>query len=77
MSLTEEECTQKWTFLTEKLAEIDILIKDLTKTHQKSTEMESIEVAKLHQSAAFVMTELEKCNKKGNLRVVYIYHLSV
>ncbi len=61
MTLNEEDCAQKWNSLTAKLAEIDILIKDLVQNHQKSAEMENIELAKLHQAAAYVMTELEKC----------------
>lgn len=59
--LSEEGCAQKWTEITEKLAAIDALIKDLVSTHQKSAEFENIEIAKLHQAAAYAMTELEKC----------------
>lgn len=61
MTLTQEECAQKWTSLSESLNAIDILIKDLVQTHQKSAAFENIEAAKLHQAAAFTMTELEKC----------------
>ena len=61
MTLTEEECAQKWAAISEKLNYIDSLIKDLIQFHQKSAEIENREIAKLHQSAAFAMTELEKC----------------
>lgn len=61
MTLNEEECAQKWSEINEKLAAIDALIKDLVSQHQKSAEMENIEIAKLHQAAAYAMTELEKC----------------
>lgn len=63
MTLNEEECSQKWTAITQKLSDIDALIKDLVENHQKSAEMENIDIAKLHHSAAFAMTELEKCKK--------------
>lgn len=61
MTLNEEECAQKWSTITQKLADIEALIKDLVGSHQKSAEMENIDIAKLHHSAAFAMTELEKC----------------
>ena len=61
MTLTEEECAQKWAAISETLQNIDDLIKDLVQTHQKSAEFENVEIAKLHHAAAFTMTELEKC----------------
>ena len=61
MTLTEEECTKKWTSVSETLKSIDSLIKDLVQTHQKSAELDKVEIAKLHQAASFTMTELEKC----------------
>ena len=63
MTLNEEECAQKWSEITEKLAAIDALIKDLVGTHQKLAEMENIEIAKLHEAASYAMTELENCKK--------------
>lgn len=73
MTFTEEECAQKWSLINEKLAGIDALIKDLATAHQKSAELENIEVAKLHQAAAYAMTELEKCKKSklSNRSVIY------
>ena len=61
MTLTEEECAQKWVSVSETLDTLNNLIKDLVQTHQKSTEFENIDIAKLHQAAALTMTELEKC----------------
>jgi hypothetical protein len=65
MTLGEEECAQKWTLLTEQLAKIDALIKDLSQKHQKAADLENIEIAKLHQAAAYAMTELEKCKNEA------------
>ena len=71
MTLNEDECAQKWSEINEKLAAIDALIKDLVKSHQKSAEMENIEIVKLHQAAAYAMTELEKCKKMNFLYLLY------
>lgn len=63
MTMTEEECVHKWAEISDKLKTVDNLINELTKAHQKSAEFDNVQVAKLHQAAAFTMTELEKCNK--------------
>ena len=63
MTLNEQECAQKWSEISAKLAAIDVLIDDITAMYPKIDEMENIEIAKLHQAAAYVMTELEKCKK--------------
>lgn len=62
-TLTEEECVQKWSSIAERLTEIDNLIKELAiKYENLSTETENSELVMMHHAAAFVMTELEKCN---------------
>ena len=61
MTLSEEECAQKWILLTETLVKIDGLIKDISQKHQNAADLENIEIVKLHQAAAYAMTELEKC----------------
>lgn len=68
MTLSEEECAQKWTLINETLSKIDALIKDITQKHQKAGDIENnIEIAKLYHAAAYAMTELEKCKPKNGL----------
>jgi hypothetical protein len=74
MTMNEEECAQKWAEIAEKLAGIDTLIKQLVNSHQKSAEIENIEIAKLHHAAAYAMTELEKCTNYDALyRSYYLF----
>lgn len=61
MTLSEEECSQKWSEISKTLSEIDKRIKDLVFEYENISEEDKIQAAKLHSSAALIMTELEKC----------------
>lgn len=75
MTLNEDECSQKWNLLSKKLSELDILISELATSHKNAsiTEAKNFDLAQLHLSAAFAMTELEK----GLLLVLFGFHVLI
>ncbi len=59
MTLTEAECTQKWTEVGSVLKRLEEIVEKLVKQAERSKDADREENAHLHAAVAYVMTHLE------------------
>ncbi len=59
MTLSEQECTQKWEQISDSLDNIDKVVNELVKQAEMVLEMERTEVARLHATVAYIATNIE------------------
>lgn len=62
MTLSEQECTQKWEQISSKLDNLDALVNELVKQAEAIPEMGRTDVARLHATVAYIATNLENSN---------------
>lgn len=59
MTLTEAECTQKWSEIGAVLKRLEGIVENLVKEAERVKDAEREEVARLHAVVAYVMTRLD------------------